>query len=233
MLKIVAKIILKKIRNKDINISSNLSSYDLFLFFYNKGFWTLIRGFIKKPFIKKSSGLIFIGKNVRILHKNKLFCGSNCYIGDNSYLNCLSKNGVHIHNSVTIRENAWLQLTSDLSNLGEGIIIDSNVYIGPNVILGAAGLLHIKSGNQIGANVQFIAENHKFQNKEKKISEQGVIRKGIIINENCWIGNNVIILDGVEIGMGSVIGAGSIVTKSIESYSVAVGNPAKIIKMIK
>lgn len=52
----------------------------------------------------------------------------------------------------------------------------------------------------------------------------------IVIGEDCWIGSNVTILGGVKIGNGCVIGAGSIVTKNIPDYSVAVGNPARVIK---
>lgn len=224
--------ILNNMLNKKVDFEQ-INLFDFIRYFYYK----IIPGLFKYPYyklrLKKCSGLFIVGRNTKVLFKGKLSVGKNCYVADNGYINCLSKKGVLFGNRVTIRENAWMQITSDLSNLGEGIIIDSNVYIGPNVILGAAGLLHIKSGNQIGANVQFIAENHKFGDDELSIAEQGVIRKGITINENCWIGNNVIILDGVEVGEGCVIGAGSIVTKSFEPFSVIVGNPARVIKKIK
>jgi acetyltransferase-like isoleucine patch superfamily enzyme len=50
------------------------------------------------------------------------------------------------------------------------------------------------------------------------------------IEKGCWIGEKVIILPGVNIGKRSIIGAGSVVTKSIPEYSIAVGNPARVIK---
>ena len=52
----------------------------------------------------------------------------------------------------------------------------------------------------------------------------------VLIGSDVWIGANVIILSGAKIGDGAVIGAGSVVTKDIDPYSVAVGNPAKVIK---
>ncbi|MBW6474229.1 MAG: CatB-related O-acetyltransferase [Anaerolineaceae bacterium] len=52
----------------------------------------------------------------------------------------------------------------------------------------------------------------------------------VIIGNDVWIGQNVIILSGVTIGNGAVIGAASLVTKDIPAYSIAAGNPAKIIK---
>lgn len=54
--------------------------------------------------------------------------------------------------------------------------------------------------------------------------------KKTLIGNDCWIGNNVVIMQGVSIGDGVIIGAGAVVTKDIESYSIAVGVPAKVIK---
>lgn len=54
--------------------------------------------------------------------------------------------------------------------------------------------------------------------------------KPVKIGDGCWIGEKVCILPGVTIGKKCIIGAGSIVTKSIPDYSIAVGNPAKVIK---
>lgn len=52
----------------------------------------------------------------------------------------------------------------------------------------------------------------------------------IIINDDVWIGSNVIIMSGVNIGRGSVIAAGSVIVKDVEEYAVVGGNPAKFIK---
>ncbi len=56
------------------------------------------------------------------------------------------------------------------------------------------------------------------------------IKKPIVIGDHAWIGTGAIILPGVTIGCGAVVGAGSVVTKSVPSYSVVAGNPAKIIR---
>lgn len=52
------------------------------------------------------------------------------------------------------------------------------------------------------------------------------------IGDNCWIGGNTVILPGVHIGDNCVIGAGSVVTKDIPDWSVAAGNPCKVIRKI-
>jgi acetyltransferase-like isoleucine patch superfamily enzyme len=59
---------------------------------------------------------------------------------------------------------------------------------------------------------------------------KGVTRQGIVIEDDCWLGHGVTVLDGVTIGKGSVIGAGSVVNKDIPPYSVAVGAPVRVIK---
>lgn len=51
----------------------------------------------------------------------------------------------------------------------------------------------------------------------------------IVIGNDVWLGLNAIILSGVKIGNGAVIGAGSVVVKDVPSYSIVVGNPAKVI----
>lgn len=55
----------------------------------------------------------------------------------------------------------------------------------------------------------------------------------IRIEDDCWIGGNVVILPGVTIGRGCTVGAGAVVTKSIPAYSIALGAPAKVVKKIQ
>ncbi|MEF2364584.1 acyltransferase [Klebsiella oxytoca] len=217
-----------KIKNK--LLTNKLTLKDYLIFLSRKGLTPFIRGvFISIFRFNKIKAPFFKGKGTRIIHSNHLMTGRFCYIGDFSYINCLSKQGVKLGERVTIREFAWLQITSDTYNLGEGIIIGNDTYIGPRCNLGAAALLIIGEKCQIGAGVSFIAENHSFSGSSS-IYEQGVTRKGISVGNDCWIGNNVIILDGVNIGDGVVVGAGAVVTKDIPANSVVVGNPARILK---
>jgi len=57
--------------------------------------------------------------------------------------------------------------------------------------------------------------------------------KEIHVGEDCWIGGNVVILPGVRIGRGSVVGAGSVVTKSVDAFTVVAGDPASFIRRIE
>ena len=76
--------------------------------------------------------------------------------------------------------------------------------------------------------VKIISANHDANDLMKYKAS-----KPIRIGNNCWIGANVVILPGVELGDNVIIGAGSVVVTDIPSFSVAVGNPVKVIKSIK
>ena len=54
----------------------------------------------------------------------------------------------------------------------------------------------------------------------------------VTIGDNVWLGGNTVVVPGVHIGSNVVIGAGSVVTKDIPDWSVAVGNPCRVVKKI-
>ena len=81
-----------------------------------------------------------------------------------------------------------------------------------------------------GPKCSLFAENHNFSDTEASIKGQGVNQKGIVIEDDCWIGSNVTILDGVTIGRGSVIGAGTLITKDVPAGSIVVDKRNKIMR---
>lgn len=86
---------------------------------------------------------------------------------------------------------------------------------------------YIEIGNNvvIAPDVTFYSAGHNY-----KYCDLPDIASSIIIEDYVWIGGKTIVLPGVRIGKGAVIGAGSVVSKDIPPFSIAVGNPAKIIK---
>ena len=112
------------------------------------------------------------------------------------------------------------------------IVIGNNVGIGANVMLNAdnGGKIVIGNDVRIGPYTLLRASNHAFDDATRLIVQQGHKSGSIFIEDDVWIGGHVSIVPDVTVGRGSVIGAGSVVTTDIPEYSVAVGNPARVIR---
>jgi len=119
----------------------------------------------------------------------------------------------------------------DFSAINNGVgpvIIGNRTKIGlSNTIIGPVTI-----GNDIrlAQNITLSGLNHSYTDVNLPIHAQGVSTAPIVIKDETWIGANVVIVAGVTVGKHCIIAAGSIVTKDIPSYSVAVGNPARVIK---
>lgn len=105
-----------------------------------------------------------------------------------------------------------------------------NVFINRGGYITARGPITIGDNVIIGPGVIINSGMHNYQSNDVLIRDQGHRILPINIENDVWIGANVVIMPGVTIGEGSIIGAGAIVTSSIPAYSVAVGVPAKVIK---
>lgn len=157
--------------------------------------------------------------------------------------------GYDIDNSVFLKGVVFFfQSTLHAIRISHGCVIGKHVrlscgqkgkiHIGANVLVDDFTYIMAHENIQIGKNTQiasfcFITDfNHKYDNTTIPLASQGYKTKPVVIGENVWIGTHVIILPGVIIGKGSVIGAGSIVTKNIPAHCIAVGNPARVIKVI-
>ena len=76
------------------------------------------------------------------------------------------------------------------------------------------------------------ALNHNFEDTTKRIDEQGISTKPVVIGDDVWIGANAVILPGVTIGRHVVVAAGAVVTKDVPDNCVVGGVPAKVIKQL-
>lgn len=112
---------------------------------------------------------------------------------------------------------------------GSNIHLGENVYMNHGCILLDVNEIKIGKNTLLGPNVQIYTAGHPTDPILRRKTEFG---KAITIGRDTWIGGGAIILPGVTIGDGVTIGAGSVVTKNIDSFTVAVGNPAKIIKRL-
>jgi acetyltransferase-like isoleucine patch superfamily enzyme len=132
--------------------------------------------------------------------------------------------------------------------IGPGVMIDSfvkikpvggdgDVIIGPNcyvnsgtVVYSGHGVL-LESDVLVAANCTLAATNHEFGDRETLIRHQGFqpSRGGIVIERDVWLGAGCVILDGTQIGRGSVVAAGSVVRGLLEPYGLYAGRPVVMI----
>lgn len=113
---------------------------------------------------------------------------------------------------------------------GYNIHSGENVYFNVNCVV--LDTMKVTIGNNVffGPGVHVYTATHPLDAVERRTVE---FSKPVAIGDDCWIGGNSVICPGVTIGNGCTIGAGSVVTKNIPDDSLAVGNPAKVIRKLK
>ena len=117
-----------------------------------------------------------------------------------------------------------------INNAVGDVIIGDYTRIGlHNTIIGPVNIGHHVN---LAQGITVTALNHNFEDSEKRIDEQGVSTTPVVIEDDVWIGANVVILPGVRVGTHSVVAAGAVVTKEVPPHSIVAGIPAKIIKKI-
>lgn len=112
--------------------------------------------------------------------------------------------------NVTVGKNFFMNVNGKLLDAGK-ITIGDNVFIAPNVCI--------------------ITEEHSMDIDERAAGLE--YTHPVNIGNDVWIGAGALVLAGVNIGDGCVIGAGSVVTKDIPPYTLAVGNPCRVVKNLK
>lgn len=154
--------------------------------------------------------------------------GSNI---EKPYLQLSGLSKIKIGNNVTILKNCRMAVYGEGNT--ESLVIGNRCYIGFGFTALAYSDSKIIIGDDvlIASNVLISSENHGI-NPElfQPYMSQKLIGANVMVGDGCWIGEKVCILPGVSIGKKSVIGAGAVVTKSIPDYSIAAGNPARVIK---
>jgi acetyltransferase-like isoleucine patch superfamily enzyme len=183
--------------------------------------------FYPSLFKKVGKGVVF-GRNITVRHPKKISIGDNTFIDDIVVLDAKGE------------EN-------------QGITIGANVYIGRNTILSCKeGSIFLEDYCNISANCMLLSEteirlglycflagqcylvaggNHAFDDISVPIMFQPSYSKGgITVGEDVWLGAGVIVLDGANVGKGTIVGAGAVVTESLPEYCIAVGSPAQKIR---
>jgi virginiamycin A acetyltransferase len=109
----------------------------------------------------------------------------------------------------------------------QGVTVGDRVYIGMRCTIGHARLAdHVT----IGSNVDILSgkAQHRFDDLDAPIQDQGGEFTTVAIGENSWLGNGTIVM--ADIGRDCIVGAGSVVVDPLPDRVIAVGNPARVIR---
>lgn len=113
---------------------------------------------------------------------------------------------------------------------GFNIEVGKNFYANYNCTILDVAKVIIGDNCQIAPNVAIYTAGHPVHPDSRNSAyEYGI---SVTIGDNCWIGGNTVICPGVHIGNNVVIGAGSVVTKDIPDWSIAAGNPCRVLRKI-
>lgn len=113
---------------------------------------------------------------------------------------------------------------------GSHIEVGKNFFANYNCTMLDVGMIRIGDNVQIAPNVAIYTAGHPVHPATRNSSyEYGI---DVTIGNNVWIGGNVVICPGVKIGDNAVIGAGSVVLRDIPAWTIAAGNPCRVIRKI-
>lgn len=112
------------------------------------------------------------------------------------------------------------------------IVIGEHCYINPHCTLFSGSGIKLGNNVLVAPGCSIVPANHAIARTDIPIRQQGFMpsRGGVVIEDDVWIGSNVVILDGAYIEAGAVIGAGSLVSGRVTGNAIWAGNPIRMIK---
>lgn len=176
------------------------------------------------------SGLIYDANNDSALIAERLECKQLCYEYNNLAPKEIQARNNKMREIIGIIDGDFLIEQPFLCDYGYNIHIGKNFYSNHNLVILDEAPVVFGNNVFIAPNCGFYTAGHPLDASERNRGLE--FARPINVGSNVWIGANVCVLPGVSIGDNCVIGAGSVVVKDIPPFSVAVGNPCKVIKTL-
>jgi len=177
------------------------------------------------------NGSVAIESRVRLRFANHIRLGNGVYLDQGTYLHACPP-GIEIGAGSFVMHGSILHVYNFRKLPQAGIRVGRDSLIGEyNVIRGQGG---VTMGDRVYTSpmVQIVAVNHVFDDPRRPFAEQGITAKGIVIEDDVWIGSGAIITDGVTVGRGAVVAAGAVVAKDVPPHTVVGGVPARVLREI-
>lgn len=151
--------------------------------------------------------------------------GRSVSIGRGVYLNVTRGSLLRLEDGVRIDANAYLVSEGELT-------IGARSYVGVGSTIVAKERIAIGSDALIAAYATIRDQDHRFDEVLLAYNQQGLVASPIAIGDNVWIGTKATVLRGVHIGPNAIIGANAVVTSPVDADVIAVGIPARAVKML-
>jgi|SRR6516162_4827897 acetyltransferase-like isoleucine patch superfamily enzyme len=139
---------------------------------------------------------------------------------------------VSVGDGAIIQPYCWIHtLANGEDDSSQKLIIGANVSIGMGATISAAKRIVLEEGVLLARNVYISDHGHAFEDISRPIMDQGIRNvREVRVGAGTWLGQNVCVMPGVQIGKHCVIGANSVVTRSLPDFCVAAGAPARIVR---
>lgn len=138
---------------------------------------------------------------------------------------------IAIGSGVTVHPGSWLHVEGD--GAGVALTIGDGASIGSHSALSAVQSVRIGARVLTARGIYVSDHSHDFSDAGVAIRDQGLTKVAPVeIGDGTWLGENVVVMPGVRIGRNAVIGANSVVTTDVPDGGVAVGAPARVVKIV-
>jgi acetyltransferase-like isoleucine patch superfamily enzyme len=188
--------------------------------------------FLRKTFyggmLRKAGRGVIYGRGLVLRHPRKISLGDHVSLDDNVMLDAsgAGEQGITLGDGVIVSRNCVLQ-----GKTGP-VMIGNRADIGCDCVFSSISGIEIGASTLIAAHCYIGGGQYHSDRLDVPMMDQGIYSTGpVVLGEDVWLGAGVIVLDGVRVGRGSIIGAGSVVTREIPKYSIAVGVPARVVKV--
>jgi acetyltransferase-like isoleucine patch superfamily enzyme len=163
-----------------------------------------------------------VQKTQQLAYQAALAADGKATFGEHSFISPLAG---FVPENIAIGEFSYV---AGYAYVTDTVSIGRHSTINPYTVV--RGKVRVGDGVRIGAHASVLGFNHNHEDATRPIYQQGVSAIGIEIGDDVWIGSGAMVLDGVRIGSHSIIAASSVVTRDVPEYSVAAGNPARVLR---
>lgn len=173
---------------------------------------------------------VVFGRDLTIRNPGRICLGSNIVLCDGVTLDAKGMEG----EGIRINDGVFIGRGSVVVTIGGTIEIDEEANIGTYCRIATRSKTRVGKKVLFAAFCYLVGSDHESSRTDIAIVDQPAYSKGgVEVGDGCWLGTKATVLDGVCVGAHSIIGSHALVTNDLPAYAVAVGAPAKVIKMRK